>query len=127
MKQDNLILRVELPNRGLAIEVDDIHNNIFMLRDINDKTQYGNLGLYSTFWYDSQYTLEHYYCVPLFSLYDVESEYDAWLRKSWDVFCKKNKISKWKNSRWRTTKHRGENTAIEFVKWLKKYDTQNLK
>lgn len=123
MNRENLVLRVELPNRGLAIEVDDIHNNIFMLRRLEDKTQYGNEGLFSTFWYDSQHTLEHYYCVPLISLYQEETKYDVWLREAWNVYCKKQKIKKWKNSCWRTTKHRGENTAVEFVNWLKDYET----
>jgi hypothetical protein len=36
-----------------------------MIKNINDVSEHGNIGLFSIASYDSQFTLKHYYNVPL--------------------------------------------------------------
>jgi len=109
--------RFEFPSRGIAIETKSTHNNIFMIRDINDKSEHGNLGLYSIAWYDSAVSLRHYYHIELHDI--TQNTNDEWIKDKWRTFCGLRGIKKWKNSSWRTTIFPKKNCELsDFLIWL---------
>jgi hypothetical protein len=49
----------------LKIKTTKSSNNVLMIKNINDVSEHGNIGLFSIASYDSQFTLKHYYNLPL--------------------------------------------------------------
>lgn len=117
------VQRFEIPSRGVALEIKDTHPNIFMVREIKDQTEHGNLGLFSVAWFDKT---NWFYNVPLLEI-TTGSNLVPWIEQGWKEFCEEKKIRKWKNSDWRTTQYpRNEADTEYFAKWLQsKYKTSN--
>jgi len=122
----------KLISKGIKIETNSNHDNCFMIRDINDSSSHGNIGLYSIASYDSQFTLKHYYNLPLCAIHNSElTEIDTWIIDKWDQFCKLKQINlhqkqpKWiiyTNIRKTTPYPKKGCTTIDFLHWL-----ENLK
>jgi hypothetical protein len=66
----------------------------FMIKNINDVSEHGNIGLFSIASYDSQFTLKHYYNVPLLPFNLPLGEHGKWVSQKWEEFCELNKIKK---------------------------------
>ncbi len=117
-------VRFEYPKAGYAIEAKaNPHENIFLLREINDKTEHGNLGLYSVNWTDRHNIVGNgntYYNLDLEPLGQYNKTYD--INKKWKLFCKENGIKKRKNS-WIGNQYPKPNAGMfDFFVWLINYE-----
>jgi hypothetical protein len=82
----------DFPSRGIKIKTTKSSNNVFMIKNINDVSEHGNIGLFSIASYDSQFTLKHYYNVPLLPFNLPLGEHGKWVSQKWEEFCELNKI-----------------------------------
>ena len=120
--------RYDFESRGISIIVKDSHDNIFIIKDINDKSLYGNLGMYSIFSYDSQFSLKYYYNIPLNVITGSDvCEHQKWVINKWDEFCilKNIKLSgqpkwtKYTSVKKATVYPKNKCELIDFIEWLK--------
>jgi Zn-dependent peptidase ImmA (M78 family) len=70
-----------------------------MIKNINDVSEHGNIGLFSIASYDSQFTLKHYYNVPLLPFNLPLGEHGKWVSQKWEEFCELNKIKTTKTTK----------------------------
>lgn len=105
-------LKYDFPLRGISIVSD--RNNVFMIKNIDDTSKHGNIGLFAIAAYDSQFTLKWYYSVPLWP-YQALDKHGEWISQKWLEFCELNQIKNHeKQPKW--TQYSSVSKATRFPK-----------